>query len=257
MVPPPMVVLVTVSAYWVEAPALVEVGAIDAVNLTSVTVNELLVALVSPVDDAVSVYVPPILIDRLANVAMPLESVDCVVVPLSVAVLPAGNAIVTDTLGTVLPNASFACTVTAGKMLAPATVFVGCCTNVSVSTAAAVMVNALLTTETAPLVAVRVFEPTRLMLRLLNVAIPLVFVDWMVVPLSVPVPVVNVIVTDALGTLLPNASFACTVTAGEMLTPATVVVGCCTNVSVFSAAGVMSNALLVPAVNPVDVACRV
>src|SRR2546425_1047704 len=100
MVPVPMVVLVTVSLYWVEAPALVEVGAIDAVNLTSVTLNELLVALVRPVDDAVSVYVPPILIDRLANVAMPLESVDCVVVPLSVAVLPAGNAIVTDTLGT-------------------------------------------------------------------------------------------------------------------------------------------------------------
>src|SRR5439155_4377968 len=115
---------------------------------------------------------------------------------------------------------------------------------VSVSTADAVMLNALLTTKAAPLDAVRFFEPTRLMLRLPNVAIPLAIVDCVVVPLRVPVPVVNVIVTDALGTLLPNASLACTVTAGEMLTPPLVSVGCCPNVTVLTAAAVMLNALL-------------
>src|SRR5207249_3870867 len=138
--PVPMVVLVTVSVYWVEAPALVEVGAIDAVNLTSVMLNELLVALVSPVDEAVSVYVPAILIDRLANVAMPLESVDCVVVPLSVAVLPKGNAIVTDTpeLDALLPNESCSWTDTAGVIDAPTGVCVGCWSIASLLAAPAV-----------------------------------------------------------------------------------------------------------------------
>src|SRR5438094_10618161 len=109
---------------------------------------------------------------RSLNVASLLPFVDCVVVPLGVPV-PVVNVIVTDALGTLLPNASFACTVTAGEMLTPATVFVGCCANVSVLTAAALMVNALLTTEATPQDGGGCFEPTRLMLRLPNVAIPL------------------------------------------------------------------------------------
>src|SRR5439155_1175323 len=174
---------------------------------------------------AFSDFEPTRLMLRLPNVVMPFASVDWVVVPLSVPVAPPVNVIVTDALGTALPTASFACTVTAGKMLTPATVSVGCCTNVSVLTAAAVMLNALLTADARPpLEAVRFFEPVRLMLRSLNVASPLPFVDCVVVPLSVPLPVDNAIATDTpeLETLLPNESCSWTVTAGEMLTPATV-----------------------------------
>src|SRR5439155_943130 len=193
---------------------------------------------------AFSDFEPTRLMLRLPKVARPPASVGWVVVPLSVPVLPPVNVIVTDALGTLLPNTSFGCTTTAGEMLPPATVFVGCCAKVNVSTAAAVMLNALLTTKAAPLDAVRFFEPTRLMLRLPNVAIPLAIVDCVVVPLRVPVPVVNVIVTGALGTLSPKASVACTVTAAAVLTPATVFVGCCTKTSLFAAAGLMLNGVL-------------
>src|SRR2546425_13350745 len=79
------------------------------------------------------------------------------------------------------------------------------------------MVNAVLVTEGVPLVALSCLEPTRLMLKSSNVATPLVFVDRVVVPLSVPaLAVPNVITTDALGTLWPSESVACTITSCEI-----------------------------------------
>ena len=81
--------------------------------------------------------------------------------------------------------------------------------NDSVLAAAALIVNALLTAEVSPtLDAVRFFEPERLMLRSLKVARPFGSVNCVVVPLSVPVPVVKTMLIDtpALETLLLNKS---------------------------------------------------
>src|SRR5207244_6416935 len=214
----------TVTAGVIDAPTGVCVGCCtnpSAVPAPGVMRKAVLVTERLPLA-ALTDFEPTRLMLRLPKVASPPASVSWVVVPLSVPVLPPVNVIVTDALGTLLPNASFACTVTAGEMLTPATVFVGCCTNVSVFTAAAVMLNALLTTDVRPaLEAVRFFEPVRLMLRPLNVASPLPFVDCVGVPLSVPLPVDNAIATDTpeLDTLLPNAPCSWTVTAGGILTP--------------------------------------
>ena len=93
----------------------------------------------------------------------------------------------------------------------------------------ALIVKALLTADVSPLLeAVMFFVPLELMLRSLNVARPVASVVLVVVPLKVPVPVVRVIVTDTpeVETLLPNASFSCTVTAGVIVCPAVVVEGC-------------------------------
>lgn len=56
--------------------------------------------------------------------------------------------------------------------------------------------------------AVSLFDPTRLILRLLKVASPVALVSRARVPLSTPVPVVNATVTDTPKdwTLLPNES---------------------------------------------------
>src|SRR5439155_21853769 len=108
---------------------------------------------------------------KSGNVAMPLASVVCGVVPLSTPV-PVVSAIAMGALGTLLPNASRARTVTAGLIAAPIAVSVGCCTNVSVATGPAVMVNALLSTEMVPKDAVSFFDPVTLMLRSLKVVAP-------------------------------------------------------------------------------------
>ena len=89
------------------------------------------------------------------------------------------------------------------------------------------MVKALLSTGVAaPLEAVTVFEPARLMLRLLKVATPLASVDCGFEPLSVPPPF-KPSVTAAPGTLFPKLSVARTFTAGEIATPAVASLGCC------------------------------
>src|SRR5690242_17659498 len=113
---------------------------------------------------------------------------------------------------------------------------------------ALVIVNALLCADVrlGP-DAVRFFEPTSWMLRLLKVATPLVLVGWLVVPLSVPVPVVSVIVmeTPAVAELLPKVSWSCTVMAGVIADPAAVSVGCCTKTIFVGVAALIVNELLV------------
>ncbi len=90
----------------------------------------------------------------------------------------------------------------------------------------------------------------RLMLRLLNVAIP-DDVDRESVPLRTPVPEARVMVTDVpvVVTRLPNASVSATVTAGEMIVPAAAFEGCCTNASRAAAAGLITIFLDVSAVS--------
>ena len=130
-----------------------------------------------------------------------------------------------------LPKASFSWTVIEGLIGAPAFAFVGCCMNASCAAEAALIVNALLTADVnEALVAVNCFDPTRLMLRSLNVARPLTSVACVVVPLSVPVPLVKATETSTpeLRTSLSYTSLNCTVTDGEMVAPADALVGCCT-----------------------------
>jgi hypothetical protein len=91
------------------------------------------------------------------------------------------------------------------------------------------MVNALLTADVNPVLdAVRFFEPSRLMLKLLNVARPLAFVVVVVVPLSTPVPEDNAIAieTPAVDTLLLLAFCSCTVTGGLIVSPGAALDGC-------------------------------
>jgi len=100
------------------------------------------------------------------------------------------------------------------------------------------MVNELLTADVNPaLDAVRFFEPARLMLKSLNVARPLAFVVFGVVPLSTPVPEDKDIATETSGvdTLLPLTSCNCTVTAGLIVPPAVVSDGCWTKTTFVAA----------------------
>src|SRR5207245_10258387 len=218
----------TVTAGLIACPTVVVVGCCpnpSLVAVPAVMLNATLsVVLALPV--ALSVLEPARLMLRLPNVAIPLASVDCVDVPLNVPV-PADIDITTEALGTLWPNESFAWTVTAGVMVCPATVFVGCCTNATVFTAAALTVKALLSAESAPADAVSFFVPVRLMLRLLNVAIPVVptpvGVVCVSVPLSVPDPLVSATAIDRLGTLLPN--WSCALTDAVKSAPAATLAG--------------------------------
>src|SRR5207245_6381256 len=77
-----------------------------------------------------------------------------------------------------------------------------------------------------------------------------------VVPASVapgvPVPaaIATVTVPTKIGARLPKVSCALTCTAGVIVAPAPVVVGCTVNASTLAAAGVMLNAVLVTAGSP-------
>src|SRR5207245_1032390 len=90
------------------------------------------------------------------------------------------------------------------------------------------------------------------MFRPANVATPLPSVDWEVVPLSVPVPLLKgtSIETPGSGALFPNESFNCTVTGGAMATPAVVLVGCWLKANWLGAAGEMVKALLSAELRP-------
>jgi hypothetical protein len=121
----------TVTAGEIDAPAATLDGCVPKATFEAapgVTLNAVDVAPVSPVLDAVSVYpLPVLLIERLLKVATPLTALTVAVpesvptpgfVPIAIvtaAVLPLTTA----------PVASWICTVTAGVIDAPATVFVG------------------------------------------------------------------------------------------------------------------------------------
>ena len=84
-----------------------------------------------------------------------------------------------------------------------------------------------------PVVAVIRFDPCVVILKSLNVATPLTSVTCVSVPLTVPVPVVSVMLTaiPLVGTVFPKLSLRRTVTGGAMVWSATVADGCCTNAS--------------------------
>jgi hypothetical protein len=226
-------------------PAVMLNAEVVNASLLAVIVNALLTADVTPVLAAVRFFDPVRSMLRLLNVARPEEFVAWVSVPLSVPVPVVSDSVMfTPEVVTLSLALSSNCTVTAGLIVAPDAAVVGCCTN---TTFDAVILKALLTADVRPeLAAVRFFDPKSLMLRLLNVARPEEFVFSLSVPLSVPVPVLSdsVMLTPELETLLPALSCNCTVTAGVIVAPDTVFVGCCTNttfdtVNVTVAVGVM------------------
>ena len=92
----------------------------------------------------------------------------------------------------------------------------------------------------ALLVALSVFDPTTLMLRSPNVAMYRDVIDRVVAPSNGPVPLANVITTEAEHVVAqcnphPHRHSRCD-------TPRAVPVGCCTNVTVFTGPAVMLNA---------------
>ena len=96
-----------------------------------------------------------------------------------------------------------------GLIVVPAVAFVGCWEKASCEALPAEIVNALLMAEVRPVLdAVRFFDPTRLILKSLNVAIPEAFVVRVVVPDKTPVPDESDISTDVpdVRTLLPKLS---------------------------------------------------
>ena len=118
--------------------------------------NAVDVGSVRPPLDATSVYpVPTLSIESPENVATPLIAAT-VAVPASVP--PLGFAPIATVTFPVNPVAVFPCpsravTCTAGVMLAPATVVVGCTANTSCVAFPAVMLNALLVPVRPPLLA--------------------------------------------------------------------------------------------------------
>ncbi len=204
------------------------------------------------------------LIDKLLKVATPLEAVTGFV-PLSVpepGLAPMAMVIEALLLVTVLPKASWTVTWTAGLMLTPATVVLGWTVNASLLAAAGVTLKVLLVAPVSvPLVALRVYPvPVLLIDKLLKVATPLTAFTG-VVPLSVPPPGLApmAMVIEALlpVTVLPKASWTLTWTAGLMLTPATVLLGCWLNASLLAVAAPTLIGLVVPVILLVTVSVAV
>src|SRR5437867_811291 len=113
------------------APAVVLLGwtlKTSCVGVPTATLNAVLVAGVTPVAAAASVYpVPTLLMRRLASVATPLTAVTVVVPdnapPLGFA--PSATVTFPVKVGSVLPSASSAVTWTAGVIAAPAVTALG------------------------------------------------------------------------------------------------------------------------------------
>src|SRR3989442_109609 len=152
----------------------------------------------------------------------------------------------------VLPLASWAVTSTAGVIAAPAVVVLGRTENTNCVAVPAVILNAVLVPVTGPgALAVTVYPvPTLSIDRPVNVAPP-PDAAWVAVPDKAPpdglVPIASVTLPVNPVAVFPFASWAVTSTAGAMLAPATVLVGCTVNTSVAALPAVMLKPALVPA----------
>ena len=221
----------------------------------AVTLNVLLVALVSPVLVIVRVYpLPDLLIDRSPNVATPLlAALDTV--PDS-APPPGFVPIATLTFAllvvTVLLLASCTVTTIAGLIAEPATTAVGCCVYTTLVAAPATIVNVLLTAVVRLVpVALRVYPaPDLSILQPAKVARPataaLAFAVQVSTAPDVPVPAVIANVTVAvLDVVFPNAS--CTATIGCVVHAIALVPppGCWVKAS-FAAAAALTVTVAVP-----------
>src|SRR5882724_11279886 len=146
----------------------------------------------------------------------------------------------------VLPCASCAVTWTAGVIEAPAVALDGCTENTRRVAAPAAMLNGALGTVGRPLAAMVSVYPVPILsiLKVANVATPL-RAATVVVPDSappsglVPIPAITLPVNPV--AVLPCASCTVTCTAGVIVAPAVVLVGCTVNTSWLAAPGVTLN----------------
>src|SRR2546425_992667 len=162
----------------------------------------------------------------------------------------------------VLPFASRAVTSIAGVMLAPATVLVGCTVNTRVAAVPAVILNAVLVPVAGPVaLAVRVYPVPTLSIETGGAAArPSTATSGAAASIDPPpalVPMASVTLPVNPVAVLPFASRAVTSTAGAMLAPATVLVGCTVNTRVAAVPAVTLNAVLVPVAGPVALAVSV
>jgi hypothetical protein len=135
----------------------------------------------------------------------------------------------------VLPSASRTVTWTAGVIVAPAPVPVGCTLNRSVAGVPATMLNALLALFRLPEVAASRYPvPVLSIESVLNVATPPIAAT-VAVPVRVPppglIPIAIVTLSVNPVSVLPAASCATTCTGGAIVEPAGVEVGCTANTS--------------------------
>src|SRR5438034_602391 len=153
------------------------------------------------------------------------------------------------------PFPSWPLSLPAALPASPAIVVLGCTLNTNCVAVPAVMLNAVLVPVTGPgALAVSVYPvPTLSIDRPVNVATP-PDAAWVAVPDKAPpdglVPIASVTLPVNPVTVFPFASWAVTSTAGAMLAPATVLVGCTVNTSVAAVPAVILNAVLVPVTGP-------
>lgn len=158
--------------------------------------NELLVVLVNPLLEALRAYVPAVLRTNELNVAMPLEAPTLVEMPVGLDV----SKTVAEELDTRLPFASWTCTTTA-VMVEPEVVPTGWVVKATLLAAPAEMVKELLEALVNPLLAAaRVYVPTVLRTRPVNVATPLTAATLVDIPAGLDV---NVTVAVEVVTTLP------------------------------------------------------
>src|SRR6266550_2179991 len=191
------------------------------------------------------------------NVATPATAA-AVLVPVSVPLLgfvPIATVMFPVNPVAVLLLASSAVTCTAGVIAAPPFVVLGSTENTNCVAVPAVILNAVLVPVTGPgALAVSVYPvPTLSIDRPVNVATPPA-AAWVAVPDKAPpdglVPMASVTLLVNPVAVFPFASWAVTSTAGAMLPPATVLVGCTVNTSVAAVPAVILNAVLVPVTGP-------
>src|SRR5512145_1085833 len=164
--------------------------------------------------------------------------------------------------GAVLPKLSCAVTRTAGEMTSPAIVAVGWTVKARRVAAPAAMLKAALVSGARPdaVAANRYPTPLLSMLSVENVATP-ALVATVFVPASVPPPGLTAIATVTLElklvTVLPKASCAATRTAGVMVAPAAMLLGCTVKPSRVAGPGLMVKAALMAPASPEAVAVSV
>ena len=127
----------------------------------------------------------------------------------------------------------------------------------SFAAAAGLMLKLLLITEPPPAAdAVSALLPLALMLTSLKITRPFASATRLVVPFSVPLPVLRVRPMDAPDTMFPDASAARTIIAGLIIAPATMSVGGCTKVREVATPALMLKLLLTAEVKPELLAVR-
>ena len=246
----------TATTGWIDhtAPAAPPPGwVMKARCWATVMLNVALVAPVSPLLAAVSVYpLPWLLMARLLNVAMPLTAFTVVVperAPLP-GFVPMANVTLAVLVVTTWFVASSTMTVTTGEIGALAAVFDGCVPKTSFVGTPEIVNGELVAVARPALAAVSVYPtPELLILRSLNVATPLVALT-ISVPANVPllgfVPIATVIGAALVVTVWLFTSWTVTTAAGAIEVLTEVELGCVVKASLLASPTIVNAALVAP-----------